>query len=561
MAASLASNTAEITLLAVSETPDGYVGEKANLYVEIRRGDGNVFLDSSPLTKLDTQLSMRLGREMACNYLEIDCRKYDFFYTIRSASVIVGGPSAGSAAAVATVAALQGWKINKSISITGLLDSGGLISEVGGIKPKIEAASRNNLGLVLIPDSEPFPEEDNKSINLTDFGHSIGITVIGVSTLEEALYHFFGDRIHKKRAFSGEIVPPAEYTNTMTEIATELCKRADSLKNKIIQDNLSLFQDGISLYEKGKASILSEKPYSGASYCFGSAFKFSSALYLNLSREAIDLRKQQLLNEAEQLESKADKTMLRTVNDLQALMVVKERLTEAIDSLKKENITSSDIAYSETRLFSAELWSSFFSEESTETRFELQKDYLKELCLGNLDEARQRLAYLEIFYPFSFEGIGSELDHAYSDFKNHDYALCIFRTNKAKADSDMILNGIHLSEQSFNESLEKKLSIAKNVIGRQQEKGTFPILGYSYYEYAGSLKESEPASAMVYAEYSLQLSDLQMYLASRQNKARLSFDYSYAFIFLAGGFLGLLIGLWIWRNEPSKRKRLKMHGR
>jgi len=46
------------------------------------------------------------------------------------------------------------------------------------------------------------------------------------------------------------------------------------------------------------------------------------------------------------------------------------------------------------------------------------------------------------------------------------------------------------------------------------EKGIFPVVGYSYFEYANSLKENDPFSALLYSEYALELSNLDIYFKS-----------------------------------------------
>ena len=58
----------------------------------------------------------------------------------------------------------------------------------------------------------------------------------------------------------------------------------------------------------------------------------------------------------------------------------------------------------------------------------------------------------------------------------------------------------------------QKLKAAKESIIRQTSRGDFPIISYSYYEYAGTLKESDPPSALLFSEYALELSNLQVYL-------------------------------------------------
>src|SRR3989344_1861026 len=92
---SLAVKKGHITLLAVKATDQGYEGSSADMYLEIREGDGRVFLDTFPLTKLDTQMSARFAKEVACNYISVDCSGYDFIFIITANSTIIGGPSAG----------------------------------------------------------------------------------------------------------------------------------------------------------------------------------------------------------------------------------------------------------------------------------------------------------------------------------------------------------------------------------------------------------------------------------------------------------------------------------
>ena len=143
-----------ITLLAVSETETGFAGSTADLVLEIKPGTGHVFIDSFPLTKIDTQVTTRFAKEIACSYLEIDCRAYDFFYTMRASSAIVGGASAGAATTVLTVATLQGITLPQDIAMTGTINSGNLIGSVSGLKEKIEAAAQKEISVVLLPKTQ-----------------------------------------------------------------------------------------------------------------------------------------------------------------------------------------------------------------------------------------------------------------------------------------------------------------------------------------------------------------------------------------------------------------------
>ena len=91
-----------LKLLAVQETGNGHQGSDADIYLEIKEGSGRVFLDTFPVTRMDTQISTRFAKEIACKHFSLNCNEYDFIYTIESKSNIIGGPSAGAAIAALT---------------------------------------------------------------------------------------------------------------------------------------------------------------------------------------------------------------------------------------------------------------------------------------------------------------------------------------------------------------------------------------------------------------------------------------------------------------------------
>ena len=159
----ITATTGHMKLLAVID-PITEKGAIADLYLTIKEGEGRVFLDTSPLTKIDAQMSTRIAKEIACDFLDFDCRQKDFFYTIRSASPIVGGPSAGAAISILTISLLDGLTINEEVAITGTINSGGIIGPVGGLKAKIEIASQKGIKKVLIPKTSLLAD-DNDSIN------------------------------------------------------------------------------------------------------------------------------------------------------------------------------------------------------------------------------------------------------------------------------------------------------------------------------------------------------------------------------------------------------------
>jgi len=238
---SVMAKEGHLTLLAVKEVEDGYEGTTADLYLEIKPGSGRVFLDTFPLTKIDTQISTRFARDIACSYLEDDCLKYDFIYTIRAGSPIIAGPSAGGAITLLTISLLEGLELDKSVSITGTINSGGIIGPVGGIKEKIDAASEKGLSKVLIPEGERFIKEDrkvietieifkgnesfvnasisNKTIDLVEYGKEKGLIVVEVSDISDALYEFTGKEFENGEY---ELVIDEGYERTMSYLASQL---------------------------------------------------------------------------------------------------------------------------------------------------------------------------------------------------------------------------------------------------------------------------------------------------------------------------------------------------
>jgi predicted S18 family serine protease len=124
----------QMKLLAVKDVNGNFTGSIADLFIELREGSSRIFLETYPLTKMDTQISTRFAKEMACDQFKLDCSGYDFIYTIKATSDIIGGPSAGAAVASLTAVTMLGLDYDPTIAITGTINSGGIIGPVGGVR-------------------------------------------------------------------------------------------------------------------------------------------------------------------------------------------------------------------------------------------------------------------------------------------------------------------------------------------------------------------------------------------------------------------------------------------
>jgi predicted S18 family serine protease len=628
-------------LLAVSEGGT-QVGSLADLYLEIREGHGSVYIDTFPLTKMDTQLSTRFAKEVACKFLDqdngneynnIDCKKYDFFYTIKAGSSIIGGPSAGAALAMLTVALLdpEVKQFDESVTITGTINTGGIIGSVGAVKEKIEAAAQNNITKVLVPIGSKYVFNETKlnetvgniiniisnasngssmplnssidinsinisdvsnisiidsinsinitaknysdQLNLTEFGTQNNIQIIEVLTLADALKEFTGKEYE---APTGEIALDDFYSKKMSKISGEICSRSYVLKAKLDEAvenkentkaegtregvgkgaikgvgkgakeginsgimskeellNNSYYNQSQELLNTKELVMQSGSIYSAASYCFGANINYDYLILINANMSIPEKVKKirELFTAINNSNAILDKTPLTSFNDLQTYMIVKERLVEAYNTWElasqameaNQTDVEYEIAYVTERLFSAYSWSHFFtsSEETSsgivKSNYILDNATLSESCKTIVSEAQERIEYFRIIYPYPdvplLESANKDVQRALDNFNTGQFKVCIMHASKAKSEIDAVLSTLQLEDEELARLLEAKLGLAKDVILKQQQKGLFPIQGYSYYEYANALSKNDKISALIYSQYALEFSNLDLYFS------------------------------------------------
>jgi len=513
---SSSGTSGHMALLTVSESENSTeYGGVADLYLVVKPGTGRIFIDSFPLSKIDTQITIRFASEMACDLLEKDCSNYDFFYTITANSALVGGPSAGAAATVLTVALLDNQVLDNTTVMTGTINSGNLVGPVAGVPAKALAAQVKGYKRILVPAWD--------IVNNTP-SENLSIEVIPISTLETALYYFTGKNYSTKNDFIGNSVYSKEYTQIMSQVTIDLCTRyGEIVNNTVVLPNLTAYDINITNSTQDNFflalnALNSSSFYSAASFCFGGNVKIRNALTTNLTNDELKVLYAKLLTNITDFKRELDKTSesLSTISELETYMVVAERLSEAKEALSEmspENISAYQLAFANERFYTATVWSRF--SKLPGQKFIMNKDLLRIVCNQKLSEAEERLNYLELYYPKS--DIRDELAKAYEYYNQQDYALCIFTASKVKADSDVVLSAIFVPEKDMDKLFDEKISAAQRAIAKQERAEIFPILGYSYYEYALTLKDTDKYSSLLYAEYSLELSNLDMYFKKRDS--------------------------------------------
>ncbi len=567
-ATSAFSRSGHMVLLTVAEPTVGDANETggtADVYLDIKPGSGRIFIDSYPLTKIDTQSSTRYANRVACSFLDVDCGKYDFFYTIRADSPVVGGPSAGAPIAVLTAALLKGEKVDESIAMTGTINAGGIIGPVAGIKAKALAAKERGIQLVLIS-SLSSPTEVNESyldwlnasradgenvtLNLSKLytpldTSALNITVREVSTLEEALALFTGKRFVETAPVIEE---DEEYARIMRQVGEELCARRDGLAQYVNASELSRNEP------TGNESVVARRDaarsrgdwYGAASYCFGDLVRLRGLAFGEKTQYERKIAYTTLVRDVKRMADELDARELGTMAELETYVIVAERLREAGETLAEmnlSNISATDLGFAFERHHSAEAWSAFFTMESP--TITLDEERLGAACNEKISDAEERFSYLELYLPDEhLEGARELLTTARVDAREGRHALCLFDASKAQARVDLLAMTLGVPTEKVDALVRTQLTAAAGAIARQESRGRFPILGYSYYRYAASLSSHDEYSALTFAGESAELSNLDWYFpkeGSRRARAEPA-TYWILAVFACGILLGAALG-------------------
>lgn len=199
-------SSATIYVPAVDE--NGY-GVALPLSVSAKSGSGETTIDINNLVFwFDTQQSIQTAKEVAQNISGVDAGKINLVYMISTNASLVGGPSAGAALTIATIAALENKTLDKSVMITGTVNPDGTVGQVGGILEKAKAAKQAGTRLFLVPKgqgtetflkpTETCSEQNSLAYCTTkysqttiDISEQAGIQIKEVFSITEAEKYFF----------------------------------------------------------------------------------------------------------------------------------------------------------------------------------------------------------------------------------------------------------------------------------------------------------------------------------------------------------------------------------
>ena len=208
---------ASINIVAVKSSDDS--GALLNLNVEARPGAGEIYVNTAPLVEADFQYAQWIAVKVASDYLDmpldddgVGIKGVDVIFSVVSdeAVQLVGGPSAGAAMTVLTIAVLDNRQVRNNVVITGEIREDSSIGQVGGLTAKVGAAEAAGKDLFLVPLGQsrvtvyredtrrvgPFTRSiyEPVVVDLNEYAENMGwaIQIQEVSTIQEAVNLMLG---------------------------------------------------------------------------------------------------------------------------------------------------------------------------------------------------------------------------------------------------------------------------------------------------------------------------------------------------------------------------------
>ncbi len=199
-----------IPIVAVSNDETGVVDE---MNLKLIPGSNDLLMNTNPFLEPDLQYALKT----AVTYAESRDSSYradkDFIFNFSSEGAqLIGGESAGAAATILAIAALENKGLKSDAVITGTINEDGTIGEIEGVMEKAEAVSDAGYKYFLVPKGQSKVTYYERQVRRrsTDQGYDIlrsryvprtldlaeaakdewGLDIIEVSDIDEAMPYF-----------------------------------------------------------------------------------------------------------------------------------------------------------------------------------------------------------------------------------------------------------------------------------------------------------------------------------------------------------------------------------
>lgn len=504
-----------VPLVADKVTGDGEEGALLGAQVIVVNGTGHVFVDTNPYTQVDLQGSARLAAMVACDVLGVDEKAYDFYYIIEISSPIIGGPSAGGALTVATIAAINKWTLKPSVVMTGMINPDESIGPVGGIPYKIEAAAAKNYTLFLVPEGQTIVTEkksttysrgshiitgdSEETVDVVELGKKLNVTVKEVSTIQDVVLAFTDHEITMP-AYKGTILT-TQYMDLLKPLAENLKSESGSMYKEMISSmsRTQLTDTARDILDRADKMYEDQKYYAATSLYFNSMFTMRFAQWKEGYEKASD-KEQYLIELTNKVEKQiqASESDLRNftmygITDVEAVGAAESRISVArmrLDEAKKLDITDekiSQMAFANERARTAQWWLIL----STPNSNIVPEKILKDRAGWYLSQAQSINTYMITLisesgsHPEITGGATDDIVNAQKEMERGYYAGSIFDSLQAttKASTAIGLMGQNEPQKKVDQSYEA----AKAAISEARLAGIEPTLAVSAFEYGETM--------------------------------------------------------------------------
>ncbi|MEA1965877.1 MAG: S16 family serine protease, partial [Euryarchaeota archaeon] len=490
------------------------IGVLTNLTVWVTDGTGHVFVDTKPFAQVDMQGSARLSSMVACDITGADPEAHDFFYVIYADSPVIGGPSAGAAMTVATVAALENWTVDPGVVMTGMINPDGSIGAVGGIPAKLNVSVRNGAHTFLIPpgqgnitelvqvieqnDSFATISDELVTTNVIELGSAQGVEVREIDDVRDAVYAYTGNEI-PRIILTGE-VQTREYLDAMQPLALALLdetraqyNETDAIVDQGLEDALIIqiqaIEDAQNDYDMGNY-------YASMSRSFNTMINVRRigwySLYLDsddkdeyLSNLTVCVEDEIADAELAVSEARSDNGILEGVGAAESrLTIAKERLDWASHAESADD-TIYLLAFAMERARSAKWWATL---SCVSGGAEIPEDLLKDRAGSYYSQSASILAYAEMLTSEAggdrswIMGATDDLSRARRELRTGYYAGAIYDSLHAMVIAGTAIELIGIAD--IDEKVNKSKRDAMSAILAAREGGAEPILATSAYEHA-----------------------------------------------------------------------------
>ena len=469
-------------IYAVAVTGKGklYRGVLINISVIVTKGQGEVYISTSPLAEKDMQASALTAARIACEILGKNFFNYNFYYKVSSNAIIVGGPSAGIPLTVVTFSALSGIPINRNVLATGMINPDGAVGPVGGIPEKSEAAAKFGAKIFLIPFGQSIVTKYEKrekrigpfiftyvvpvKINMTKYAlENWGMLIKEIRNIYEAIEYMTGYKVQintiKKVKLSKNIEKILEkqknriltiaeeyYVNVSKEInaSTLHVEEKRRLLNTLKKYSLS----AIIIAKK------SSEPYYAIEQAFNSAVytEWIRLVYQYYSGKSIDCA----IRDIEEYINSTLNFLLRVgdhIKNVTELSIYVGAIYNALDSLRSldfaKKLWKVDVyeslyyaSLSKWRAYRASMWVSFISQGNGRYNFSL----IKRIAETYLAECRSTLSYTSAV----LEESGYSTEYLEDSLQSYEMAKMLFEKKRYLFSCIESIRSLSYSETAFN---------------------------------------------------------------------------------------------------------------